>query len=302
MFICSKMKLLLRFLTAIIVASLLTLFVFDFLLPRLNPKIGQLSISVNGQKAQIFLDGRAVGAAPFYSKTLPLGEHKVAIKSSSNPTGYVWSTETTLSNSTISTIDLDLGPSQIFTAGEVLYFQPGATAVNIITTPAKARVVIDDQDRGESPLSVNLSAGVHQLLVKKDGFLTRTVGINIEPGYKLMAKVYLALDPFTTITKLESTAKASFFLIRNESEDLSKDVSNWVSGLDFLQKNLPPAQTRFDALVDNSGKVYTLNQTEWKNKKQTQSVVNIGYLAKANETRATAAAQSSWVKIKADFN
>ena len=49
---------------------------------------------------------------------------------------------------------------------------PGWVEINVETLPPGARVFVDDTPRGESPLSLKLSVGTHELTVSADGYKT----------------------------------------------------------------------------------------------------------------------------------
>lgn len=291
-------------LTAVIISLGIVAFIgFNFIQDKLKPRIGQLSVNVSNQKAKVFLDDNFIGTTPLYAKNLPLGDHRVRIEPEKNTSkSFSWQTSTTLTKSTISTIDLDLAPNQDFSAGESLYFQPGNKTIAILSRPENAVVLVDQKEKGKTPLTLTLEKGVHQVLIKKEGFLDRGVPINMEEGYKLSAVVYLARNPFEKLTKIDSNNKISLFMLNSLNTNLAKDSSNWVEGIDFIQQSFNSSQTKFDVLIDSSGKTFILNNTEWENKKQIKSVSTVGYLAKTGETKLTEAANSTWQKLKEEFN
>jgi hypothetical protein len=75
-----------------------------------------------------------------------------------------------------------------------------------------------------------------------------------------------------------------------------------VDGIVFTQEQFNPVQTKFDVLIDLSGKLYILNKTEWENKKASKSVSNVGYLAKPTEKGLSTSANETWVNLKNEFN
>jgi PEGA domain len=52
----------------------------------------------------------------------------------------------------------------------------------IRTTPARARVVVDDIYQGLSPLDLELPAGVHQVLIRFDGYRASTEKVSVRQG------------------------------------------------------------------------------------------------------------------------
>lgn len=281
--------------------AIFVLILLEFILPILKPNNGRLSIVTKGTQAKIFLDNKYVGNTPFYKEDLKIGDHKVEIQLSKG-SNFSWNTNTFLNSTTLSVIDLDLAGNQTFTAGENLYFKQGISNLSILTRPESANIKIDGKTIGKAPQILNLNYGIHLLLVEKDGYLSREVPLNIEPGYKLSAIIYLAANPFLEVFKIDNSTKATFFRITNSKVNLSKSYSDWASGIKYIQGNFSGTETRFDVLIDPNGKVYILNPTEWENKKQGKSVVNIGYLAKNDNDKISNIALSEWSKIKDEFN
>ncbi len=268
--------------------------------PLLQPSIGRLSVKATGEASQVLMDGQLIGTTPFYATNLRLGKHKIEVKP---PKGsFTWEANITLTKATLSVIDVDLGESKLFSAGENLYFRVGGSGLSLLTYPPGATVEIDNKDKLSAPFDKNLSKGVHTLTVKNSGYLSREVVINIEDGYKLSTTVYLAEDPFGKSSKIDSNNKASIFSVFNTAVNLSDSFEKWAAGIKHVQDSFTGGQTRFDACVDPNGKVYTFNQTEWDNKAATKSVVNIVYLARKDGDELSSKAREKWEAIKKQFN
>ena len=268
------------------------------LLPWLQPSTGQLSVSTPQQNATVFLDGKELGKTPFYSKVLKVGDHNLTIESD----GVSWKTKTTLTEGTFNTLDLNLSRIDRFTSGENLFFRTGQKSLTVLSKPEGAKVFLNNQEKGSTPLKLTPDNGVVTLTLKKEGYLSREITPNLVENYRLTANIFLAVDPFGTIKKLDSNPKATLFSIYNQSIDLSRSYSDWVEGLKFTQKQFTGAQTRFDLLLDPTGNTYVLNETEWKNKLATKAVANIGYLAtKANDSLSDKA-NATWQTLKIQFN
>lgn len=292
----------LLFLTFTIIILIVSFLIFwEFILPLLNPSNGRLSISTTEPGANVFFDGKEVGTTPFYSDHLRVGDHKIEVAAKSDP-GFRFTTNTTLNSTTLSVLDLDLANTQAFSAGENLYFKEGLSGLSLLTRPEGAKITIDDKSVGSAPVNQSLDTGVHSLKVEKTGYLPREVSINSEPGYKLLALVYLSANPFETVTKIDSSSKASLFRITNSVIDLSSSYPDWVAGLKHAQSSLDELSTHFDFLIDPNGITYILNPTEWSNKKTVKSLVNIGYLTKKESDQVSSKAQTEWGKIKNEFN
>lgn len=294
------MKKLVSLALAIIFLVILLLAFSSVVLPLLRPSNGSLNVTAGSNQANVYMDGQLIGKTPLFMDNLRVGDHQIEIQAPNS--SFRWKTDTTLSSTALSTFDLDLGPNQLFSSGENLYFKSGPTELSLLTRPEASVVQIDSKDYGKAPLNKTLGNGVHILLVKKAGFLPRQVSINIEPGYKLSAIVYLAANPFEKVSKVDSSSKASLFTITNNFVNLSASYSDWVSGIKHIQKIFSESETHFDSLIDPNGKVYIVNQDSWKKKNTDKSLVNIGYLAKKTDENLAPKAQVEWDKIKAAFN
>ncbi len=277
------------------------LIIWEFVLPLLQPATGRLSVTTAKEEAKVFLDGKEIGTTPFYSDHLRIGDHKIEVQSSKNP-DFRFKTNTTLNNTTLSLIDLDLALSQIFSAGENLYFKEGLSGISLLSRPEGASVSIDAKASGKSPISQELKSGIHLIRVEKLGYLTREVPVNIENGYKLSALIYLAANPFEKIVKIDNSSKASFFKITNGFVPLYKSYPTWADGVKYTQASLDSTATTFDYLIDPDGKTYIPDQTSWEKKLAAKSTVNIGYLTKKESDSVSQKANEEWNKLKTTFN
>lgn len=294
-----KMRKIILLIGSVLFFSLLILFLIT-ILPLLQPKNGQLSVNVSGQKARVYFDGQLAGTTPYYAKNLRVGDHKVIVEpEQKTAANFSWETNVTLSSSTLSLLNLDLAPSKTFSSGENLYFTPGQTGISVITHPDGAKIAVDGVEKGSSPLNLALAPGVHAVIIKKDGYLTRKTDVNIENGYKLSSIIYLAVDPFGKLKKLDSNAHASFFSITPAKNDLALD--EWVAGINYLESTFTLDQTKFDVLLDSTGTSHVLNETEWANKISSKAIVNIGYLSRSEGETLSPKPLSAWQKIKDQF-
>ncbi|HEY4695217.1 MAG TPA: PEGA domain-containing protein [Candidatus Nanoarchaeia archaeon] len=277
-------------------------FIFnEWVSPLLKPATGRLSVDVANQKAKVFLDNNFLGTTPFYAANLRLGDYVIEVDPESSGQ-WRWKANLVLTDSTLSVVDIDLASSQLFSSGESMYFRSGEKGISVIVRPTDAFVAIDSQNEVKTPVNKNLEKGVHTLTVRKEGYLTRDIAVNIEEGFKLNVIVYLAADPFKGLTKIDNGAKASLFTLYNSEVDLSKSYEDWAAGIKHLQENFSGAQTRFDTLLDPNGKVYILDQTEWNNKVALKTVVNAAYLGKKENDTLTDKAKIEWEKLKKLFN
>lgn len=270
----------------------------EFFLPALRPATGKLSINVAGKSAKVYLDGKFLGQSPLYRKNLRTGDHKIELKRD-NP-ARSWQGNLNLTTGTLSTVDIDFGPSPTFFSGETLHFRTGSRGVSLITRPTDVEVVLNSKSQGKTPLFLDLGTGVQVVVFNRAGYLSRELSLNVEPGYKLSVNVDLAINPFQEVTKLEGGQKLSLFGISNTEVDLSDSFNEWVEAIKYFQEILTGVQNKFDLIVDENGKVYILDKTSWQNKLATKTAANIGYISKDPTKLSTPAAQE-WLKLKQTF-
>ncbi len=273
-------------------------FVWQWLLPLLRPSTGQLSVTTPIQKATVKLDQKELGKTPLYLTNLRTGDHTIKIETD----GASFEIQTTLTANTFNSLDLNVSRSSQFTWGENLYFRTGQRNLTILSKPQGAKVFLNNQDKGKTPLKIDTDKGVVSITLKKDGYLSREITPNIVDNFRTTVNAFLSVDPFGTIQKLDGNSKITLFSLHNNSVDLSKSYSDWAEGVAFTQKQLTNSGTRFDVLIDPNGKVYILDEAEWKNKQAAKAVSNAGYLStKANDTLSEKASQG-WQQLKAQFN
>jgi serine/threonine protein kinase len=80
---------------------------------------------------------------------------------------------------------------------------PGPATViplEVQTSPSGARILIDDQDRGNAPVSLGLEPGTHQLKAVLDGYRPATHSVNVAAGSP--RQVELTLQPLPTSLRI----------------------------------------------------------------------------------------------------
>lgn len=291
-------KQLLNFFLLIILFTLCGFVLFKIVFPYLQPKTGQLSVNTPLQTSTVLLDGKEIGKTPFSSQTLAVGDHTVTI----NYDATTWETKITLSSKLTSKIDLNLSKVAKFTSGESLFFRSGQKSLILLSKPEKVKVFLNNEEKGSTPLKLDLEEGQATLLLKKGGYISREITLNIVNDYLLTTNVFLAVDPFPVTRKLDANTKITLFSLYNPFVNLGSSYSGWSEGVKFVQKQFTGTETRFDVLIDPNGKTYILDETEWANKLATKAVSNIGYLSiKENDVLSEKASQQ-WQKLKIQFN
>ena len=114
----------------------------------------QPSLTIEG--ATVFIDGTETGVTPLSAVEVQAGTKQLIIKAE-----HYQELKTPIE---IEGMDI----LQTFNVALI----PGWAEIRVETLPPGARVFVDETPRGESPLSLKLSVGTHQLKVSADGYKT----------------------------------------------------------------------------------------------------------------------------------
>lgn len=165
-----------------------------------TPKQGELKVE-SQPTASVFLDNKHIGRTPIgrTSFKVDAGEYVVKIAPESTTTQYAsWQGKVNIHPNLLTYINATLSESELSSAIDVLWLEKAVgkkTEIAVTTTPDSATVMLDDETKGMTPLSIaDVTAGDHTLTVTSPGFLPRSIKIRITPGYRLIASVKLALS------------------------------------------------------------------------------------------------------------
>jgi len=159
--------------------------------------LGGLIVSSNPQ-ANIFLDDKLIGKTSYEDKQ-PAGEHVLKlIPVDTASTSSSWQGKIVIYPSTLTYVNRELGASELTSSGEILTLEKNSqneTQISISSQPDGAIVLIDGQERGNTPFFVNnIVPGEHDVSVVSPGFISRTVRAQTTVGYKLAVNFQLALS------------------------------------------------------------------------------------------------------------
>lgn len=133
----------------------------------LDANIVKVEFQSKPSKAQLSIDGRAVGVTPHFGE-LTEGRYKLRFEH----VGFSPLEQT-----------VSLSRGEKFRAEYSLTPLPGG--ISITSVPEGAAVFIDNRKHGVTPCVVaDLPAGVHEVRAEKDGFDPGTRKVEIAPGYK----------------------------------------------------------------------------------------------------------------------
>jgi len=178
---------------------------FTFILIRaffFNQKnvYGKLKI-VSSPQATVFIDNLAIGKTPFEDR-YKVGEYMLKLIPEGVATDTAsWSGKVIVEKNIVTYVNIELGSSDLTTAGEIFTIRRSETAkrdkgeIYVETEPSGAIVSLDNDEKGVATLLLeNVPPGVHELSVFMPGFFKRTQKINVNPGYRVYAKFKLAVD------------------------------------------------------------------------------------------------------------
>ncbi len=139
--------------------------------------------------ATVFLDDKEMGKTPFEDKNLDTGEYTVKIQKDQAS----WSGKVKLSPGTVTVINRDIALDFASSAGETLTLDKGK-GITVISNPSGADVEIDGKVSGKTPLTLDLDAGEHTVLVSHTNYLKRSIRANLPNNFNLTVSVDLALS------------------------------------------------------------------------------------------------------------
>lgn len=267
----------------LIVASLVAI----VYLGGIFPKKAALSVNSDPEGQQVLLDGQEVGETPFFSDQLDQGEAVLRFGD--------FNQKIHLSPGALTVVDWVLGPSETFSAGEVVWFSSSSTGTEllVITKPA-GEVWLDGQLLGETPLSRALEQGEYDLEIKKEGYFSRQFKISVREGFRLNISANLALNPFPAQTKNLSSPHKDLTVLNLSSSQplLSADPKLWVEGVIFWaqreeSRSVPEFFLTADGtLYDSEGSEVSLSSLSKTGEKHT-----LGYLGTDDAASLAAAAR-----------
>lgn len=179
-----------------------------------SPKQGELKIE-SQPSASVFLDDKHIGRTPIGKTSYKVNAGDYTLKITPDTEGVTlanFQEKIKISPNTLTYIDVSLSDSDLTTSSYVLWLEKMTgkkSELSVITTPDGANILLDDEPKGVSPMIVSdLTPGDHTLSVVSRGFITRTIKIKLNAGYRLIASIKLALGPGGAIVS-EQTATPS---------------------------------------------------------------------------------------------
>ncbi len=165
-----------------------------------SPKQGDLRVD-STPVASVFLDNKHIGRTPLgaTSYKVDAGEYTIKIVPESATTQYAsWQGKIRITPNVLTYVNGTLAESELASAIDVLWLEKTTGAkgeLSVTTTPDSATVMLDDEMKGMTPISIpDISPGSHTITIASQGFVTRTLKVQITAGYRLITAVKLALS------------------------------------------------------------------------------------------------------------
>ena len=172
-------------------------FIPDKYVLRLFSKTGTLRIE-SIPKTSIFINSGFVGQTPLQIN-LKTGVYTVKLVPESTEASLIsWSGQIKVFENTTTFVNRELAAKDILSSGEILSLEKGTgdkAQIWASTEPSGLIVSLDGEDRGVSPMFMdNINQGSHELTVRGEGFIPRTIKVNVINGYRLIADFKLMID------------------------------------------------------------------------------------------------------------
>ena len=292
----------------IIIGSFLVSFASYYLFNRFIRKSSTqdspaaLHVESLGKPLTVVLDNNILGKTPFHSESLKEGVSSFVLSSEESSLR----TKINLVSSVLTVVNWDLGPSDIFSEGEIIWMERtfDKSSLVIFGNPEGAEVRFDDEFLGTTPVSTDKTTiGDHAVKISRQGYKARTVKIKIQDGYKLSIKFQLFLIPGTADSPATPFSPEPRFTIRELSSSdplLYSDTKSWVRGLSyFLGKSGAGAadDKKVDYYFDYQGKVFDPSGFKVADNSEVEKAekLSLGYLGRKSDSGLTEEAKKSLV-------
>lgn len=280
----------------ILVNAILLFVAYQLLSPLVTASNAQLLVQTEGSSAVVTLNGKPVGSTPHTSDRLRPGDYTIKLTSeieasssaasttSAKPKTFKvsWESNVKLTAGTQTVINRNFGPSDVFSAGEVLTLDKGS-GLNLVTTPEGANITIEGKEVGKSPLSLE-EKGKKVVKISQEGYFSRELTINIQDGYRLTISVNLALNPLLPLTEKEKKDNIRLLDLSTSNTALLSNTSEWADGVFYYDSKVASASSHLDLLLDSKGATFSATPKGWETKPKETKIANIGYLGKKDES------------------
>lgn len=184
-----------------------------FLEFTLDPLQGLLLVESDPVGAEVVIDDKFCGYTPLFMHEIHLGTHELRLQSQN------WAPRR------LSVEIQNSRPKRVYAK-----LASDSSILNVVSQPAKAKVLINGSDYGETPLdAVRIKAGKAQLEIKKNGYLPNIREMVFHSGEEY--DVNLALKPLPSgLTLVAKEGKAQVFVDKEYRGETPITLTNVSSG------------------------------------------------------------------------
>lgn len=181
----------------IAVFAIMQIFAPDKFLERAFKRSGTLRVD-STPLSNVFVNNVLIGQTPL-QVTYPEGVYTVKfVPTANNQNTGTYTTTIRIFKNITTYLDRELAANDLDSSGIMLTLDKSSGEngqILVSTKPPGLFVSLDGEERGISPLFMdNVNAGEHDLGVRSEGLLSKSIKINIVRGYKLLADFQVAYD------------------------------------------------------------------------------------------------------------
>lgn len=185
-------------------------------------------------QSKIIINGTEYGTTPFFTDQLTANQN-YQIKIQSNSGGFTSTLK--LLPQTLTIINRQLRNIEQKSQGETISLEKG-NGLKVLSTPSGAHVFIDGDFKGNSPINIgSLSLGDHRISVKKEGFVERSVRVQIRNDYTVIVDMQLATEDPPAQTILPKVrikdSPTNFLRVRTDPDINSPEITRVTPGQEF---------------------------------------------------------------------
>lgn len=221
----------------LILTGLFLLFVlFKILFIDQKNILGSIKV-LSSPTATVFLNNVAIGKTPYESK-YKVGEYILKLIPEGTATQTAsFSRKIKIYKNSLTYANLELGFSDLTTAGEIFYVSKmenkgelNTGEIYIETDPEGAIVSLDNDEKGTAPLILeNVLKGEHEISVYMPGFFRRTQKVNVASGYRINSFFKLAIDQSQkSIEEVLEEKKATESATKTKFVVIEETPSGWL--------------------------------------------------------------------------
>lgn len=182
-------------------------------------------------EATVYLDSKEVGKTPYDEKNLDVKDYTLKIEKG----GAAWQGRVKLIEGTVTVVNRDIASDSASSAGETLTLDKGK-GLTVISIPTDSDVEIDGKSYGKTPVSIDIAAGDHMIVVSHTGYFKRSIQARLPENFNMTVSVDLALaeadltaiqTPVTTQTAevLVKNTPTGFLRVRDKASLAGKEIA-----------------------------------------------------------------------------